>query len=565
MLIDGNALPAGTRIACDVCIIGGGPAGIIVASELAGRGLDVVLLESGGTRPDAAAEALSDAVDSGNDYMPLNLYRRRILGGTSTIWGGRCVPYDPIDFEARDWVPHSGWPIGRSDLAPHEAKAAEYCEIGLPEFDADRALPGAGALIEGFDSPRTPTNSFERFSPPTNFGRKWHAQLVAAPDVRVIVNSTCVGLDRDADGRIAVARVRTLADGGFDVAAARFVVACGGLETFRLLRLSGGAEGLGNAGGALGRYFMTHIEGTIAKVRVRDPRRRVEWGFPRSRDGIYGRRRIGIAAEEQRRARTLNFIMRFLFANPVDPRHGDPVLSAMFLAKSFILPEYRRKVTMVERTAAASIPQGTRFWWGHLRNLVVGSPRLAAFLGGWVVRRHMRYRRIPYVALPSRNGDYVIEFNGEQLPNPESRVYLADNDRDRFGMPKIGVEWRSSPQDFASIAANLRLVRDELAASGAATLEIGPDDELDALVAANAVPVGGHLIGMARMSASEADGVVDADLRVHRDPNVRVIGAAVFPTSSHANPTFTVATLAIRLAADLLRETGHSEPEARSD
>ncbi len=38
-------------------------------------------------------------------------YRVRAIGGTSRIWGGRAIPFDPIDFEKRDWVPGSGWPL----------------------------------------------------------------------------------------------------------------------------------------------------------------------------------------------------------------------------------------------------------------------------------------------------------------------------------------------------------------------------------------------------------------------------------------------------------------------
>jgi choline dehydrogenase-like flavoprotein len=42
--------------------------------------------------------------------------------------------------------------------------------------------------------------------------------------------------------------------------------------------------------------------------------------------------------------------------------------------------------------------------------------------------------------------------------------------------------------------------------------------------------------------------VVDADLKVHSLPNLFVVGASVFPTGSHANPTMTILALALRLA-----------------
>ena len=53
------------------------------------------------------------------------------------------------------------------------------------------------------------------------------------------------------------------------------------------------------------------------------------------------------------------------------------------------------------------------------------------------------------------------------------------------------------------------------------------------------------------MAASAHEGVVDADCAVHGVPNLYVASAAVFPTSSHANPTLTIVALALRLADHL--------------
>jgi choline dehydrogenase-like flavoprotein len=66
---------------------------------------------------------------------------------------------------------------------------------------------------------------------------------------------------------------------------------------------------------------------------------------------------------------------------------------------------------------------------------------------------------------------------------------------------------------------------------------------------------GGHHIGTTRMGRDPGSSVVDADCRVHGVGNLSIASAAVFPTSSQANPTLTVVALALRLAGRLRSES----------
>jgi choline dehydrogenase-like flavoprotein len=60
-----------------------------------------------------------------------------------------------------------------------------------------------------------------------------------------------------------------------------------------------------------------------------------------------------------------------------------------------------------------------------------------------------------------------------------------------------------------------------------------------------------HHIGTTRMSDDPKRGVVDRHCKVHGVANLYVAGSSVFPSSGHANPTFTIVALALRLAAHL--------------
>lgn len=554
MLIDARELPAGTTLDCDICIVGAGAAGLAMASELVGSGLQVVVLEAGGAKQEAASQAFYAGESLSPAHPDPSMYRQRRLGGSTTIWGGRCVPFDPIDFEPRAHVPLSGWPFGRETLDPYYTRAMALLDAGAHDFSARTAF-ASGAMIEGFDDPIVGTDLIERYSLPTDLWQKLKPMLVAAPDVRIVSNAACLGFATGENGS-AVDHAPFATPEGLrsKVTARHYVIAGGGLETVRLLARSGpvsaglGSAGLGNHSDFLGRTYMCHVELALGELQLAPAQRGVSWGFEKTIDGVYARRRFTIAPARQRELGILNAMIRLHHANVVDPVHRDGILSTMFLAKRFVIPEFRRKLSMVEHAAVGTLRQDARFWARHVGNVARGAPRLAGFLADWVVRRHVHSRRIPYVALPSPAGIYSLDVNVEQAPDRASRVTLGDA-VDRFGIPQLKIDWRINDLDVASAVSTMREMKAALARSGCGTIAF--DEDRVEEEARAAVPVGGHHIGTARMAVDPKAGVVDSDLRVHGVANLFVAGAAVFPTSSHANPTLTLVALAMRLADHL--------------
>ncbi len=105
MIDDANSIETGTTIDCDLCIVGAGAAGISLALQFLRSDLRVILLELGSTAPDETTQQLYEfEVADPLLHSPGDRYRARRFGGSTTIWGGRCVPFDPIDFERRPWV-----------------------------------------------------------------------------------------------------------------------------------------------------------------------------------------------------------------------------------------------------------------------------------------------------------------------------------------------------------------------------------------------------------------------------------------------------------------------------
>lgn len=159
-----------------------------------------------------------------------------MLGGTTSIWGGRCIPFDPEDFAPTRMRP--GWPIAYAEMDAHIAEALEFLDAGEPEFSAASALPKQPVSLE-LSASDLAIDRIERYSKPTNLWRKWRATLARSRDVTVIHGATCTSVVTNADGTRAIAlKLRTISNRSHKVRASVIILACGGLETPRLLLAS---------------------------------------------------------------------------------------------------------------------------------------------------------------------------------------------------------------------------------------------------------------------------------------------------------------------------------------
>jgi choline dehydrogenase-like flavoprotein len=549
VITDSQSIPAHTELECDLCIIGAGAAGITLALQFVQSKHRVILVESGGETLKAQQQELNHGEVVDGVHLPAHLYRPRRLGGSTAYWGGRCVPLDGEDFRRRPHVPLSGWPFDRSALQPFYERAQYLVEAGIFDYSSSTALRGRGGLVEGFRDPDVLTESLERFSPPTNFWKRNRAELAKSASVIVIGHATCLRLS--GEQAVAGLECASIGDVRFTVRAHYFVLAVGGLETVRVL----GHSGYGNHSGMLGRTYMCHIEAALGKLRLSPAHRGVQFGFDRTNDGIYCRRRFTLRDEKQDALGILNAAIRLHHANIVDPSHRHPVLSATYIAKKLLTPESVRKFTMVEHEGMSRLGNDVGLWLGHVRNVIFGTPRLAHFALDWVFRRYLTYSRIPHIVLPNAAGIYPLDFNGEQAPNLESRVLLA-RETDRYGVPRLKIDWRASELDWLTLSTMLRELRRAVEGCGCGTVEYD-EKQLDQDARASVLPLGGHHIGTARMSESPSSGVVNSDGRVHFVNNLYVAGSATFPTSGHANPILTIVAMALRLAQHLEMRLGN--------
>jgi choline dehydrogenase-like flavoprotein len=537
----------------EVCIVGAGPAGIVLALELARQKRSVILLESGTLAHDARTQALGDAVISdAQRHAAMHLATHRKLGGASALWGGRCVPLDAIDLAPRDYVADAAWPIAFDELAKYYPAACEYAGCGRADFSSRSALPGRQpSIVPALPDGMVLSSTLERWASPTDFGQRYRTDLERSPHITLVLGATCTSIQFEQSRSVTSALIaRALSGGQVRVQADTYVLAAGGLETTRLLLNSDTvhAGGVGNHSGKLGRYYMGHISGKIAEVVFSTPQQKTISGFERDHSGVYCRKRFTLSAEAQRQHALLN--CAFWLDNPRinDAAHGNGILSFAYLALT--APVLSRRLAP-EAIRAAAVGGGGAAW-PHLRNVVLDFPAVASFVPSFGYRRYVAKRRIPGFFLHSRNNIYALHYHAEQAPDGASRVYLSDK-TDALGMRRLQIDLRFSNQDVDSVIRSHALLDAYLREHRSGKIAYKSNSYEDSVRAQ--ASDGFHQLGTARMAARADHGVVDADCKIHGVDNLYVCSSAVFPTSGQANPTLTIMALAVRLAAHLRART----------
>ena len=561
MIVEAATLASGTVLRPRLCIVGAGPAGISLALQFRGTDVEVLLVAGGKRDHDAATQALyAGEVTDAAMHSPVTEFRHRQLGGSSATWGGRSMPFDPIDFETRDWIAGARWPIGYDDVAPYYPAANALVEAGDFEYDARRALPGAmREMVAGFAPPSFDLDRIERFSCPTNFGARYARQLESATNITLLLDAHAVEIAAsEAGDRIAKTVLRTLDGKEFTVEADHHVIAAGGIETARLLLASRSVahpQGLGNTRDLVGRNYLCHIAGTIGDLAFSGAQDSIWHGYDRAWDGVYCRRRMALRPEVQREKGIGNVVARLHHPRLPDPAHGRGIFSAIFLAKPFISYEYSKRLHGGDRITAGLMLR-------HAFNVAREPFGTAGFLLNWARRRTLAARKFPSLIVAPRNNVFSLDIHAEQVPNDDSRVMLSDR-LDPFGKPQVKVDWRYKPQDLETVSVALQTLTAELAAWGGGSLTYDEESIADAMLREGAY--GGHHIGTARMGRNPEEGVVDGDGRVFGLDNLFLASAAIFPTSSQANPTLTIVAFALRLAEHLKGKLMPSMPHIDVD
>ena len=510
--------PAASDVAdvYDVCLVGAGAAGIVLALELLKQGRRVVLLEGGGAEIEERSQETYRSEVVGNTHRGIHTGRFRAKGGTTNRWGGQILEFEPHDFERRAGIAESGWPFAKTTLEPFYERALKLEGLGGVTRNDDDVWVEAGLkppLFHGLEA------YFSRWCPEPAFARVHREVLEKDPKLALWLHANAVDMIFDGEQMTGV-RCRTLGGTETVFRARVFAFCLGAIESTRFF-LQPRPGGLPwNVSGLLGKHFQDHIDGNAAEVKPLDSLR-----FHKVFDNIFTRGykyhpKLRLSAALQAERGTLNVAGTMYFLSD-----SDGALARLKETAKRVLRGRLREVSGSDIV----------FTMRHLPLLL---------------RQTIRYK-LKHRAYNPPGATIMLRVHCEQEPSSSSSITLAE-ERDSFGLLRTRLDWRISDRELTTIREYVIAARDALAGIA----EVIPDPDLmqdNSAFRAKCDDSNHHMGGM-RMAEQAEDGIVDADLRVFGTRNVYVCSAAVFPTSSFSNPTHTVLALAVRLADHLGNE-----------
>lgn len=497
MLLDAEQLEDGSLLEAKVIIAGGGMAGLLLARQLGDAGIDVLVLESGGQAQDSRVQSLyagrMTLGGPGNSQRTMDEYlissRVRCLGGSGNVWGGKCAPLDPLDFERRDWIPHSGWPVTRASMQPFYDRACDLLE--LPHFTVDaQAMTGMPEPLFGDRSSRFAPRprSYTRCSGAVTNSTYHDYKLAAANHERVRIclkaNLTRIRMSEDGQ-RVASLEVRCLNGRSHRARANTYILAMGGIENARLMLVSNDVHrnGIGNHSDWLGRGFQGH-------------------------------------ATLQQDGQTSLLLLR----------------SSAVLAPFDVMNRSKPHIVLGASDSTQRALKGVNFTVTITRGIAAGE--------GAGVAAILLARKLANTTTIERREAY---FMVEHTPNRDSRLSLIPGELDELQMPRVRLDMRFGATELERFTPTLGMFASELGRCEAGRVQWhGGSEDLPGLMSLSR-----HHMGATRMAVNARHGVVDEHCRVHGVRNLYIAGSSVFPTSGIANPTLTLLALAFRLGDHL--------------
>lgn len=522
MIIDFEKETFDALIQCDICIVGGGAIGLVIASELAKKGVDVVILEGGGKTLESKSQELHRGKSIGKEFSSIDVGRYRVLGGTTVYWAGQVIPFDRSITGGRSWLEHEPWPISEDELEKYFQRTYVILGLNVCELSDSKVREHMGFKDYEFGDHIDPI--ITRWVKIRNFSKLFGKHIKGNENLRVITHANVVAIQlNQSQDSVESVTIKTLTGQSAKVKAKRFILANGTMEISRLLLhpLADGTSAPWHKSNYLGSPFVDHIDCVTGTVGIIDNKK-----FHNHFDNIY--------------IKGHKYYPILRLGTSTQYNEGLLDVSCHFLYKTRLTDHLENLRMFLRSIKDGGIPVKLISLPKHIAAVISTSIPLAL--------RYFKDRR----SFKPRDAEVSISLACEQIPISSSRITLGE-ETDALNMKRLNVDWQVDGKEMETMKIFTMFLKEELEKRGLANVTIDPLlMDLDNKFLAN-VHDAVHQMGATRIGANSETGFVDLNLKVFDIDNLYIAGATVFPSAGFANPTFTAIALALRLCDHLIK------------
>lgn len=489
----------------EICIVGGGTAGLYLAQSLSNSGINVIVVELGGETILDANSSFDDLNFSNQIYKGALKGRVSGLGGTSSKWGGQMISMSDADFNDHEGVSDNiSWPITKQELMPYYRKVATTMGFDNSSFSFKNTKAFQifeDSLLSKFFNIRISTwIPFRKRNLFYAFNRKY----IKKKNIEIWKNAKLVSFENSKWKKNNLKRLTLCGpnDQSLEVTSDFFVLTSGAIETTKfvsqILALKSGSKQFKSP-------FCDHISSKIGYLRVRN-------------------RKVFLSTFSPFFVKNILKTIRFEF------RYDSQVASQT--ASAFVHFATQQK----EGSALDIIRIIFRRLQGEPFKVKLLDINLKSFFKDLILIFFWRVRWGKLIL----NHDGIIEVlvDIEQRPNNENMIYIEKDN--------VNLDWNVTAEDRETIRTVSKTFREywnnspELSAVGIIEFE----KDLDVV---NYYDVY-HPTGSLPFGRDHNESTLDINLRIWCTENIYVSSTAVFPTGGSANPGFTHLALTERLS-----------------
>lgn len=488
----------------DISIVGSGPAGSFVASELARSGINVALIEAGGNNLDARIDNVVDTeISKINGNIDFGLSQQ--IGGSSNLWSGGLARFYSIDLIERKKFGFNGWPTNTSELELLYKRVNQL--IGIPSNNRSKKSDKK-ELVE-LDN----TNFEEREMIVLNNPYRAHKLIENQQNIKFFSKCMVKKFNIDENNNVSSLEVYDKKKKKFfKIFSKKYILAAGALTNIRLMKysLQNHKDNFCDLYNNIGRYFSTHPKANIGYVKLYNPlSSKHPFISQKSYSSFISRFQFGLSKDFLLKHNLLNHCVRF--DSPYNQR----------LNKLFDLIKHR-----LGRSSLFNANEG--YFAEKIANLGV-----------------LIYKFINEAGFfKSKANILSVRIFMDQSASKNNKIELS-NKISESGLPLASINWKFDEENWINVDKFMNFFGNELK-----KLDIGeliyhrPRDK-------DFTGIHSHFIGGTRCGVNELTSVVDNDLKVHKIGNLFISGPSVFPSFGYTNPFYTIAALSLRLADHL--------------